>query len=647
MLILILHEHLQMKINLILSTSNETSKVDANILCFLFKKVKHNIEPKFVNIDSFKCDNASINIFIGLVNPLLIPYSKTNVLLFDEELFPKSNLFTLKNIDFIFTKTRDIIGYLSNSLVNDKIRYIGWRSSDLNLRTISRDYTKYLLYCYSHSEYILYQRIINSWQNNIEVANNQNIKLHIVNFFMSKLDKSNIKAKNIIIEENLSQEKFENLFNSVGVHICLNQHHQFSHFLNQSMLCQSLVIVPNTPETKSVASDDYAFYVGGTSSKHKTLFGNKFNFDEFSFVKAVLDISRLKAETCENIGNKGRSDALRIQSESDSVFKNTMNEIIKLTHAKPKKTTYLTMKLANDEDLPSVSVVTLTKNRKKFFNLAIFNFNQINYPKSKLEWVVYDTSNSENRVDGLLPPKESRKKYNIKYIHSDNVETIGVSRNNAIKECNNDYIVFYDDDDYYYPDSVRNRIHPFMFDEKLNIVCCSAMASFEINKFYSFIDYPSLVSSPLKRYRVGSMAIKRELFGKKDSFWCEDTSINELGKIVAANVKYIQEISWENVIISLIHTQNTTWRQIPDYVVQGYNNPNNKIEPPFSIGSKMFKFLTELDKSDEILKEIEAAKKARVEEAQKQALSRLNPTSDSDSISEELKDIDNDVNNDS
>ena len=51
----------------------------------------------------------------------------------------------------------------------------------------------------------------------------------------------------------------------------------------------------------------------------------------------------------------------------------------------------------------------------------------------------------------------------------------------------------------------------------------------------------------------------------------------------------------------------------------------------------MFNFLTELDKSDEMLREIEAAKKARDEEAQKQALARLNPTNDS--IPEELKEI--------
>ena len=54
----------------------------------------------------------------------------------------------------------------------------------------------------------------------------------------------------------------------------------------------------------------------------------------------------------------------------------------------------------------------------------------------------------------------------------------------------------------------------------------------------------------------------------------------------------------------------------------------------------MFNFLTESDKSDEMLREIEAAKKARDEEAQKQAV-RLDPTNDS--IPEELKEISDEV----
>ena len=57
--------------------------------------------------------------------------------------------------------------------------------------------------------------------------------------------------------------------------------------------------------------------------------------------------------------------------------------------------------------------------------MAIFNFNQINYPKDKLERVIYDTSNKENQVEDMLPSEDKRDKYNIKYLKSECVETIG------------------------------------------------------------------------------------------------------------------------------------------------------------------------------------------------------------------------------
>ena len=49
-----------------------------------------------------------MNIFIGLVNPLLIYYAKTNILLFDDAVFPRTNLYTLRDIDYVFTKTEEI-----------------------------------------------------------------------------------------------------------------------------------------------------------------------------------------------------------------------------------------------------------------------------------------------------------------------------------------------------------------------------------------------------------------------------------------------------------------------------------------------------------------------------------------------------------
>ena len=609
-----------MKVNIIFSRKNENSITDANILLFLFKKIKHTIDPKFVDIESFKCDNATMNIFIGLVNPLLIYYAKTNILLFDGSVFPRTNLYTLRDIDYVFTKTEEISRLLQDSVSNERIVNIGWRSTDLNTNSHEREYNNFLLFCHDINQAPLYQKIIKTWNNEERLQGDDcPVTLHVVNFNLTKMKESDITNNSVVIEKGISQERFESIFNRYGTHICLDEHFHFSHYLNQSMLCKSLLIVPNS-SVREVAAGDYAFYVEGKKSRHKQLFGNKFVFDGASFVSKVLEVSRLSDDLKESLGAKSRNDALKYQSKSDHVFKEQFLRIIKESIGKSKPTTHINRKPVKDAELPTVSVVTLSHNRKKFFRLAIFNFNQIDYPKDKLEWIIYDTSNSKNQVEDLLPSEDKRSKYNIKYFKSECVETIGESRNFALKHCSNDIVVFFDDDDYYPAESVKKRVTPFVDEPNINIVTCSALGSFEINKYLSFVDYPSFVGSPSKRLRIGAMALRRNIIGKNDNFWCDKTSINEFHNIISTNLRNIREISWEGAIVSLLHTNNTTWRQIPDNVGAGSKN-----ECHFGFGEKMFKFLTELDKSDEELKEQEELKKRKIEEALKEAQARNNP----------------------
>ena len=190
--------------------------------------------------------------------------------------------------------------------------------------------------------------------------------------------------------------------------------------------------------------------------------------------------------------------------------------------------------------------------------MAIFNFNQINYPKDKLEWVIYDTSNKENQVEDLLPNEDKRSQYNIKYFKNDCVETIGESRNFALKNCSNDIVVFFDDDDYYPAESIKKRVTPLIDDENINMVVCSALGTFEINKYISFVDYTALLDGGSRRMRIGTMALRRNIIGKNDNYWCDKTSINEFHTIISSNLRNIREISWEGVIVSLVHTKNTS-----------------------------------------------------------------------------------------
>ena len=61
--------------------------------------------------------------------------------------------------------------------------------------------------------------------------------------------------------------------------------------------------------------------------------------------------------------------------------------------------------------------------------------------QDKLEWIVYDTSEEDQKVEKLLSPLEEREKDNIKYIHNEKLMSIGETRNSAVIECSNEIVL--------------------------------------------------------------------------------------------------------------------------------------------------------------------------------------------------------------
>ena len=172
-----------------------------------------------------------------------------------------------------------------------------------------------------------------------------------------------------------------------------------------------------------------------------------------------------------------------------------------------------------------LSIITPTYNRRKFFPLAIYNYNSFVYPRDKLEWIIVDDSSENESVENLLPVETSREKYNIKYIRLENKISIGEKRNLAIKESNNSVIVCMDDDDYYYPESIRNRVEllrGFQAKNK-NIQCvgCGTYAAFEINKYISIINNKSYDIPFYHKISAASLVFDREFVNDENKMFSE------------------------------------------------------------------------------------------------------------------------------
>ena len=128
-------------------------------------------------------------------------------------------------------------------------------------------------------------------------------------------------------------------------------------------------------------------------------------------------------------------------------------------------------KLLENDYYPMVSVVTPTFNRDHLFDIALFNWKNFIYPEDKIEWIILDDSSIDSikKLKKKLPRGDSR----IKYYTCKKIDKIGKKRNKANELASGEIIVHMDDDDYYPPDSIINRVRALLTYSKQCVGCSS------------------------------------------------------------------------------------------------------------------------------------------------------------------------------
>ena len=145
------------------------------------------------------------------------------------------------------------------------------------------------------------------------------------------------------------------------------------------------------------------------------------------------------------------------------------------------------------DELPYVSVLTITYNRSHFFQLMWNNWNNYKYPKEKLEWVIVDDSSDPfHDLTNMIP-----KYPNIKYIKLDNHMSVGEKRNYGVEQCSHPYIVHQDDDDYYFPDSILAKVRVLKRYPKCGCCFSNNLSAYNILNNISYVMDPQVAESCL------------------------------------------------------------------------------------------------------------------------------------------------------
>lgn len=155
------------------------------------------------------------------------------------------------------------------------------------------------------------------------------------------------------------------------------------------------------------------------------------------------------------------------------------------------------------EKYPFISICTPTFNRRPFIPAIIKCFENQDYPKDKMEWIIID--DGTDKIEDLVSHIPQ-----VKYFKYDTKMTLGRKRNLMHEKSCGDIIVYMDDDDYYPPDRVSHAVH--MLQTHPKALCAGSSEIYiyfkHIEKMYQFGPYGP------NHATAGTFAFKRILLNQ-------------------------------------------------------------------------------------------------------------------------------------
>lgn len=229
----------------------------------------------------------------------------------------------------------------------------------------------------------------------------------------------------------------------------------------------------------------------------------------------------------------------------------------------------------NDE-LPTVSIVTITKNRAHMANLMLYNWRQVNYPKDKLEWIIVDDSDTDE-LRYYLPLLEDTR---IHYVYcKDGFDSIAEKRNYACSLASYEMLALVDDDDYYFPDHILAKARVLKHYNKQGVHSIPIAV-------YDVIDDHSFIFDWTKKGKKYNNNISEASVMMRKSYWEKHNFKSSLGKGMNEGQSLVEKRfgDWIKIhflfnTISLSHNKNITVnnRRLNDDLYQSSKNSDYKI----------------------------------------------------------------------
>jgi hypothetical protein len=507
-----------------------------------------------------ECGEADINFFLEVINPALFSYARKNIWIPNAEWTYKNWTPYLNMVDEIWVKTSE-----ARRIFNEAVDYkkpvvqIGWTSIDKvwNPDTDKKNYSKAILpvgkNIYRHPKPV-FQAYMKIKESNPTLYGKLPT-LHVVhspNHILITVPET-IQDKVVLKSEVLKESEYDELLKECGLCICISMSEGFGHAVNEAMSAGcNLILSPILPFREDLVGEVQlgAFYgqVLDTVQQPDCL-----GVLVDTTVDSIVDCLTEYVEQPFKMKRSGSVVMRELYEHNHKKWLDTMKGLL------PKyicsEDYSLKGSFPKEEDLPDVSIVTITKDRRIFMPLAKYCYMIQSYPEDKMEWVIVDDGDDpiEDTLIGVP---------NVKYIRCDQGMTISQKRNLGVQNAMYDIVAFMDDDDVYPNNSVLQRVAMLMKEPAKQCGFCTTIPCYDITKYSSFMNVPPM-TLPM-RERVSEATL---VFTKK--FW-EECSFDDMVHIgegsafIRDREQMCRELSPQEIIVSLLHPKNTSSRKLPE-----------------------------------------------------------------------------------
>ena len=197
---------------------------------------------------------------------------------------------------------------------------------------------------------------------------------------------------------------------------------------------------------------------------------------------------------------------------------------------------------------PFVSVVCPTWNRREFLPYLLYIYQYQDYPADKRELIILDDSEQSNQ--DLIEMMVDSALHNVRYVHSPERLPLGRKRNMLNELALGEYIISFDDDDYYPPEKISHQVAEMQGHNALFSGCD------QIYVWYSHLDKMYL------SHRFGPHHALNGTFGVhlnllKKNRYQDDIALGEERTFLNNFTTPVLQLAPEKSIVCISHSRNT------------------------------------------------------------------------------------------